>query len=699
MSTRWYARGADAADPNEVVLGELKDIKTRLRAELAKHWLDARKAMLAKIQALPPDNKGGGAFPDTLVALAQRLRKGALTAEDFAKEQQRRRAANQANLKLLADFTVTDGAAGWRWDGFGMRHGLVREGEIVVADEGASALAQFLPAGRWSHAWSQRLAGALRSPLFDRSLTFSLGVAGGRQVARSFIIDQAFHSERMSFLKQANVGWLSLRAGNFDTLEGSIDQRERRVYFELVTKSLNNYYPPRTGYGGVKESDLADERSWFGVTRAYEHAPGKGPLDELNRFAPLFSDTGDAPTRLVNLVLNAVERWGREACLPDDAALLDEALRLGWLPNDLKDSPAVAELVGRYRTAEKRLRPDRTIGSMADWDEGRDERIGKRGSYTDLGAATVRGNIRFLGGPAARDRPGSSGRLELAQTIASPHNPLTARVYVNRVWLHLFGEGLVRTPDDFGHLGQRPSHPELLDYLARRFTDEGWSTRKLIALLVTSAVWKQGGPPAREAVQADPENRLWHHMPLRRLEAEAIRDALLAVSGRLDPQLFGPPIDPYRRAEDAPKRLLRGPVDGNGRRSIYTKMTLMEPPRFLALFNQPLPMLTVGKRDVTSVPDQALALLNDPFVVAMARHWGERVLKDGATSAEDRARRMFAAAFARPPSPEETTRLLRLLARAAELHGAAPNALLASQPVWQDFAHALFNLKEFIYVF
>jgi hypothetical protein len=170
------------------------------------------------------------------------------------------------------------------------------------------------------------------------------------------------------------------------------------------------------------------------------------------------------------------------------------------------------------------------------------------------------------------------------------------------------------------------------------------------------------------------------------------------VSGRLDPQLFGPPINPYRRAEDAPKRLFKGPLDGNGRRSIYIKMTIMEPPRFLALFNQPMPRLTVGKRDVTSVPDQALALLNDPFVLAQARHWSEQVLKDGATSAEQRARRMFTCAFARPPSSEETARLLRLLARSAELHGQNESTLLTSQPVWQDFAHALFNLKEFIYV-
>jgi hypothetical protein len=214
---------------------------------------------------------------------------------------------------------------------------------------------------------------------------------------------------------------------------------------------------------------------------------------------------------------------------------------------------------------------------------------------------------------------------------------------------------------------------------------------------VTSATWQQSSVADNNALKADPENRHWHHVPMRRLEAEAIRDSLLAVSGRLDATLYGPPIDPYRTAEDAAKRLLKGPLDGHGRRSIYIKMTLMEPPRFLALFNQPMPRLTVGKRDVTNVPDQALALLNDPFVVAMAKHWSAQVVKDGAASKEERARRMFAAAFARPPAEEEAARLSALVNRLAELHGQAEN-VLRHQPVWQDFAHALFNLKEFIYV-
>ncbi len=170
------------------------------------------------------------------------------------------------------------------------------------------------------------------------------------------------------------------------------------------------------------------------------------------------------------------------------------------------------------------------------------------------------------------------------------------------------------------------------------------------------------------------------------------------MSGRLELTLYGPPVDPYRTATDAAKRLFCGPLDGNGRRSIYTKITLMEPPRFLALFNQPIPKLTTGRRDVTNVPDQALALLNDPFVISMAKYWSLRTLADGATSPEQRVRQMFATALARPPAADESARLVKLVRRSAELRGTDAAAIMECQPVWQDAAHALFNLKEFIYV-
>jgi len=703
MSTRWGVRCADAVDPNLAVIEELRRTKREIRAEIVKAWLGSKEGVVAKLKAIPANEKAGTGFPETLGAFLQRPTP--IAPAEFNAERERRIAENKANLKLFADFTLEAGAGGWQWDGFGMKHGLVRDGEIVVEGEGDAVLTHVLPAGRWSHVWSMRLAGALQSPLLEHNppTTFSVGFAGGRHVAQSMIVDQAFHSERMAFLNQPAFGWLSLTAGNFDRIAGGIDQARRRVYLEIVTKSLNNYFPPRTAYGGLTESDITDERSWFGVTRIYQHAAGKAPRDELARFAALFAGDPaktreELATRCGELLIATVERWGKDACDSDDVRLINEALSAKWLPNGIAGNPALAKLVAAYRATEKRLQPDRTIGSVADWNEGRDERIGLRGSYTDFGETVPRGNISFLGGGEARPGLPSSGRLELARSIASDANPLTARVFVNRVWLHLFGEGLVRTPDDFGHLGEKPSHPELLDWLTTRFMKDGWSVKKLVKLLVTSASWRQSSIADKAALAADPENRLWHHRPMRRLEAEAIRDSMLVVAGRLDPTLFGAPIDPHRVAQDPAKRLFSGPLDGLGRRSLYLKMTLMEPPRFLALFNQPLPKLTTGKRDATNVPDQALALLNDPFVVAMAKHWSERVLQDGAESAEQRAARMFTAALSRPPKSEETARLAKLAQRSAELRSTDASALMSCQPVWQDVAHALFNLKEFLYV-
>jgi hypothetical protein len=630
----------------------------------------------------------------------KRIQSARPSRDEFKQECARRIAHNKAHLKLLADFANDDATSGWEWEGSGMRHGLASDGEIVIAEEGDAAVGQILPAGRWSYVWSSRLAGAVRSPMFDdrAATTISVGCAGGKHAAHAMIVDLAFHSERMKFLSQSSPSWLTLTAGNFDTLAGGIDQSRRRVYLEVATKSLNNYFPPRARYVGIQESDLADERSWFGITQVYRHPPDNPPLDELNRFAPLFTDEADLPTRFANLLLSAVGRWASGACNAEDARLLNDALQAKLLPNDLKLSPKLAALVSAYRNTQSELQPDRTIGSVADWNAGRDEPIGIRGSYTEFGDDVPRGNIRFLGGAVSRRVPASSGRLELARNIASEQNPLTARVFVNRVWLYLFGEGLVRTPDDFGHLGQLPSHPELLDYLALRFMKEGWSLKKLVAFLVDSATWRQCGTASAAALEVDPENHLWHHMPLRRLEAESLRDSMLVVSGRLDPKLYGPPIDPYRTATDPAKRLFCGPLDGNGRRSIYLKMTLMEPPRMLAVFNQPIPRLTTGRRDVTNVPTQALTLLNDPFVIEMARVWSERLMRDGAKAPEERAARMVASALGRPPRPAETARLVELAEESAKVRGLNVDQLIECQPAWQDVAHAVFNLKEFIYV-
>ena len=207
-----------------------------------------------------------------------------------------------------------------------------------------------------------------------------------------------------------------------------------------------------------------------------------------------------------------------------------------------------------------------------------------------------------------------------------------------------------------------------------------------------SNTFRQSGLVSEVARRLDPSNRLLHHYPTRRLEAESIRDSLLAVSGCLDPTLYGRPILPPRSVEDPAKRLFSGPLDGAGRRSLYLQMSIMDPPRFLVGFNLPDLKLPSGKRDATNVPAQALALLNDPFVHAMAGQWAVRLVQDKGSAPADRLRGMFRSALGRDPDDGE------LQSWTAAAHSfATQNDLLSDEAAWAAVAHTLFNTKEFIY--
>jgi hypothetical protein len=202
----------------------------------------------------------------------------------------------------------------------------------------------------------------------------------------------------------------------------------------------------------------------------------------------------------------------------------------------------------------------------------------------------------------------------------------------------------------------------------------------------------------RAAREIDPQNRLLAHYPARRLEAEAVRDSILAVSGRLDRTAYGRSIQPYRDKENADRRLFPGPLDGHGRRSVYIKNNLMETPQFLGVFNFPGGKVTQGRRDVTNVPAQALALLNDPFVHQQAGVWADRLAARPDASVAARVEHLFQAALGRPPAPEERERFEQAAAQFALLHGVPAGDILTNRAVWKDLAHALFNVKEFIYI-
>jgi hypothetical protein len=193
-------------------------------------------------------------------------------------------------------------------------------------------------------------------------------------------------------------------------------------------------------------------------------------------------------------------------------------------------------------------------------------------------------------------------------------------------------------------------------------------------------------------------NRLLQHYPARRLEAEAVRDSILAASGRLDRRLYGVSVQPFREKAYADRRLFPGPLDGDGRRSLYIKNNLMESPRFLGAFNFPGGKVAQGRRDVTNVPAQALALLNDPFVLQQADVWAGRLLRDPNGTVESRLDVMFLTALGRPPDSQERDRFRNAVDQLADLHGVPASEVSGSRAVWKDVAHAVLNLSEFLYI-
>ncbi len=299
-------------------------------------------------------------------------------------------------------------------------------------------------------------------------------------------------------------------------------------------------------------------------------------------------------------------------------------------------------------------------------------RIFLRGNPNRLGQAVPR---QFLSALVSQRQPFTtgSGRLDLARAIADPANPLTARVLVNRVWLQHFGSGLVRTPSDFGLRSEPPTHPELLDHLATLFVQDGWSIKRLHRRILLSAVYQQRSQDRADCAARDPENRLLWKMNRRRLDFESTRDALLAVSGDLNPSIGGPPLSM---------------LGGNfiPRRTVYGFIDRMDLPGLLRAFDFPSPAATSPRRDTTTVAPQALYFMNNAFVAEAAARCLRRPEIAAATGTNERLARIYRLLFGREPTPDE--------------HFAAEE-FLDPQPSparWGQLVHALLMTNEFVFV-
>jgi hypothetical protein len=300
-------------------------------------------------------------------------------------------------------------------------------------------------------------------------------------------------------------------------------------------------------------------------------------------------------------------------------------------------------------------------------------------------------------------------RQALADWIASPDNPLTWRVVANRIWRHHFGEGIVATPSNFGQSGAAPTHPELLDYLARQMLASGGSWKALHRQIVHSATYRQAhGLPAAQrtkAAKVDPDNRLLGRANQRRLEAEILRDAVLAVAGTLNDKVGGPGIKPRIRPEllDASQRNKWPVVEREGpehwRRSVYIYVKRQLPFPMLELFDQPNAAQTCERRDENVVPTQALVLMNDEFMAEQAARFADRVIREAGSDPAEQTERAVLLALSRPATKIETAEAGEFLAaRAAVYRQADQNDANAARRALADFCHVLLNSNEFAYV-
>lgn len=598
--------------------------------------------------------------------------------------------------RIFADFAIPS-ADQWTAVGDAFAEPPTSSGDFIAGDDDR-AIAMILPAG-WRHSGvlSRRLQGTIQSPTFTIDRPFIHVRSFGNDARIRLVIDNfqlvrsPIYGNLQQLVENEQPAWRTFKV---DMWKG------RRAYLEA--SDLENADPadPHTSYS---------DDGWFAIRQVLfsEHA---NPPPEVSSPAWLLlgeqkpTSVEELARRYRDVVVTSIAAWRRES-LGDDtqgeqrAALLNELLSSGLLrassagvagPN----GKSLISLLEEYREAEAAIHSPHLATALV---EGSNEpaNIFTRGNIRVRGEYAPRRFLEAFAGPEEWKHAGSSGRLELAKSLASDRNPLFARVMVNRLWHHHFGTGIVATPDDFGKMGQPPTHPELLDYLASEFIRGGWTIKRMHRMILLSNVYQMSSQPDPKALAADPANKLIHHMPARRLDAESIRDSILAVSGRLEPMMYGPSVPlyltPFMAGRGKPGAA--GPLDGNGRRSIYqgVRRNFLSP-MFLA-FDFPIPFSSMGRRSVSQVPAQALVLLNNPFVLDQANTWGKKIAADATTPVDDRICGMYLSAYGRTPRPDELSAAAAFL-DAQRKANSADNEWKA----WANLGHAMFNVAEFIHV-
>ena len=569
-----------------------------------------------------------------------------------------------SSMRMLGDFRSGD-LDGWFVDGPAFGEGAWSAPPVLSGRQVESVLSGVIT----SRGIGTGIPGALRSPTFDIAHDTLLVMAAGHVSAIRVVLDnfQLIRAPIHGGLdKEISTPELSPYLFDIGMWKGT------KAYIELLVGT----YEQRGHFVTEQHLLRLDPESYFDVAYALEYS-GERP-----------AVPGVTPGSTSTLA-ESIRSWAQGEATGGQAHAISAALGSGRLA---RRAPG-----GTLRQAGSFEAPPFFIG-MADGD-------------TVTSGVFFRGNAKAEeekpvphrmftaidpeGTPFTRS---ASGRLDLALAMTDPSNPLTARVMANRLWHHVFGRGIVETVDNFGAQGALPTHPALLDYLALRLIDLDWSIKGLLREIVLSETFQRSTTPPEGLVEADPLNLLLTHFPLRRLEAEAIRDGILAASGRLNPTLYGPPVPihltEFMEGRGRPQE--SGPLDGDGRRSVYiaVRRNFLSP--MMLAFDTPIPFSTFGKRNTSNVPAQSLTLLNDPFVAAQAEVWAAELVATPHDSIEERVRAIYVRAFAREPTAAEVAEATEYVQEAAAGMGVVN--ILQEPAVWAAYCHVVFNMKEFIYL-
>ena len=570
-----------------------------------------------------------------------------------------KRAEYAKDNDLIVDFDGESLPDGWTTSGYAFQPVSKRIGDgfVPIRD-------QLLPRSGTidSAVYGRRASGILRSPTFEiTKKNIHVLMRSTANVQMRIIIDnyQMAHFNGLLFRGTDNRG-------------GSMDTKQQWAW-----RSLSGDLRKYVGHNAYLEFvDMRDET--IAIDEIWMSDGGAPPIPKTEVLVACASGANGLDQAWAETEKSASGQRSEVANWMIDKGLLTLDQLLG-------DSE-VGEIVDKATHVAAAMTHPRFAIAMA---EGTAENahVYVRGNPAMLGEKVVRRDLAALGGD-------QTNRLGLAKRIASLDNPLTARVIVNRIWHHLFGRGIVPSVDDFGPQGQPPSHPELLDALAVRFAEDGWSIKSAIRNMVLSSTYRQASVvnPANDSESIssiDPTNSLLHRMRVRRLPGESIRDAILAISGRLDTKQFGPSIATHR-TEFMTGRGARGsgPLDGAGRRSVYLSIyrNFLNP--FLMAFDMPSPFGPKGRRSNSNVPAQALTLMNDPFVIEQSKIWARSSAAE--QDPDSRIRMMVRAAHAIDPNED-------MLGELKDFVQSSPGGV-QSQKGWNDLAHGLFNMKAFYFL-